>query len=217
MRKNYFVTIGMFMLVLIVAMAIAGCGATPTATTPTPVKPTVTLLTENFGATDTATFFSAAYKPLSTKPSSPMYKLVTADGTVTVGSGSLVLNGGGRFVIGYTGDTVVPTTAGDTATLGELDLSNKNYQITFKVIAMSSTAATKRLQIYVNNTTDNGAYSIHGDTSRIYSEQLDAIFNKYGLGGTVTVTSKVGNATSFLEFRMESGFSVTIDDIVISY
>lgn len=161
------------------------------------------ILSEDFSAKDTETFFSAAYKSLKTDASKPMY-LVTG-GTPAVADGTLTLEGS-RLTIGAL--DVTPTTAGSTPG-GTLDLS-KPYKISFKVIAVKGNPA-KKLQVYVDNNTTGMANSPLGGASRLYSTELSAI----KAGSTVEIQGAVGTANSFIQLRTESEAVVTIDDLVI--
>ena len=161
------------------------------------------ILSEDFSAKDTETFFSAAYKSLPTDASKPLY-LVTA-GSPVVANGTLTLEGS-RFTIGAL--DVTPTTAGSTPG-GTLDLS-KPYKISFKVLEVKGNPG-KKLQVYVDNNTTGMANSPHGGASRLYSTELSAI----AAGSTVEIQGAVGTANSFIQIRTESEAIVVIDDLVI--
>ena len=161
------------------------------------------ILSEDFSAKDTETFFSAAYKSLATDASKPLY-LVTA-GSPVVANGTLTLEGS-RFTIGAL--DVTPTTAGSTPG-GTLDLS-KPYKISFKVLEVKGNPG-KKLQVYVDNNTTGMANSPHGGASRLYSTELSAI----KAGSTVEIQGAVGTANSFIQIRTESEAIVVIDDLVI--
>lgn len=161
------------------------------------------ILSEDFSAKDTETFFSAAYKALPTDASKPMYMIT--GGTPVVENGVLTLSNG-RFSIGAL--DVTPTTAGSTPG-GTLDLS-KPYKISFKVLDVKGNPS-KKLQVYVDNNTTGMANSPHGGASRLYSMELSSI----KAGSTVEIQGSVGTANSFIQLRVESEGTVVIDDLVI--
>ncbi|HYH03961.1 MAG TPA: hypothetical protein VEC37_12720 [Bacillota bacterium] len=206
---------------------------TPTATEPspdtTPVtspepspsnNPVVTDITipfsENFSAADTSTFFNSTYKSFVSSIDSatyPTYKLIS---TAAIDSGTLVLAGGSRLLIGYAGTNVVNTASTDTATLGSLDLS-KSYRIRFNIVAKSYTDVAKRLQVYVNNSTTTDANSVHGTTSRILNIPVSDARLVVGEPYTIATSTVVGTSKSFLQFRTEGSCSITIDNLTIEY
>ncbi|MEI8706293.1 hypothetical protein [Pseudoalteromonas sp. B62] len=115
---------------------------------------------------------------------------------------------GTRISIANTTPTI-NTTGDDTQTSGLLDLSN-NYQVTFKVDAVSGNTA-KSFQIYVDNNTSGSANSIHNGSSKFYSIKLEELV----LGQTYTVDGFVATPTSFITIRTESEATITIDELTI--
>jgi len=166
-----------------------------------------TIFSDNFNSATTNTLFTAGYKSLASNSSTPMYYKL--GGTITVSNGAVALDGG-RFTIGNKTPTV-STSSSDKTTTGELDLS-RPYVISFKVTAVSG-STSKQLIVYVDNNTTSGGSSIHGSNSKIYSSALSSL----KAGQTVTISSSVGTATSFIQIRTESSAVVTIDDLVITY
>ncbi|KAA1159505.1 pectate lyase [Pseudoalteromonas fuliginea] len=163
--------------------------------------------TENFSANNADEFFSNRYRDLSGLAGSntPLFHRVT--GSVQVSNGKLTMTGT-RISIANTTPTI-NTTGDDTQTSGLLDLSN-NYQVTFKVDAVSGNTA-KSFQIYVDNNTSGSANSIHNGSSKFYSIKLEELV----LGQTYTVDGFVATPTSFITIRTESEATITIDELTI--
>ncbi|HEX7027180.1 MAG TPA: hypothetical protein VF268_08050 [Gammaproteobacteria bacterium] len=124
-----------------------------------------------------------------------------------------------------------PGTAGAGQSWGELDLSQP-YKISFCVADASGTGSST--QIYVDNNTTGEANSIHGGGStgsRIFNVPTSDLVPGQRVeieipgdttlmpGGPVvtTKTAQVGTANSFLQFRVSSGGSAIIDDLLIEY
>ena len=158
---------------------------------------------EDFSAKDVDTFFSAAYKSLTNDPSKPMY--IATGGESVVENGAFIL-GNSRFTVGALDKE---STSGTSTPGGVLDLS-KPYKISFKVLAVSGNPA-KKIQVYIDNNTTGMANSPHGGASRVLSAELSTI----QAGSTVEIKPEVGTANSFIQLRVESEGSVTIDDLLI--
>lgn len=124
-----------------------------------------------------------------------------------------------------------PGTAGAGQSWGELDLSQP-YKISFCVADASGTGSST--QIYVDNNTTGEANSIHGggsSGSRIFNVPTSDLIPGQRVeieipgdttlmpGGQVvtTKTAQVGTTNSFLQFRVSSGGTVIIDDLLIEY
>lgn len=161
---------------------------------------------DNFDSVvDTAGFLSAEYKALATNSSAFYY--ANGGGEPSFSNGELTLLGG-RFTIANTQPTLA-TTANDSASYGELDLSQP-YRISFCLTAISGSG---KLQVTVNNNTTSGSASIHGSNSRIYSVAGTSL----SANTAVVIDSDVGNANSFIQIRTESSTSATIDNLWIGY
>lgn len=115
---------------------------------------------------------------------------------------------GARVSIGNTTPSV-STTGADTTTTGVLDLSAP-YTVSFKVVSVGGTL-TKKFQIYVDNNTSASGDSIHGGSSRFYSETLDSLV----AGQTYTVTGFTATNSSFITLRTESSGQIVLDDLSI--
>lgn len=154
---------------------------------------------------DAPGFFSTGYKALATKEESFYF---STGGTPVFAGGEMTL-GNARFTLGNT-ETGTPTTnTPGGATTGELDLSQP-YRISFCVVDTNSAG---NFIIYVdNNTTSQGA-SVHGNPSRIYNQAISGLTT----GQRVVIDSSVGTATSFVQIRVDSAGSATIDDLWIGY
>ncbi len=115
---------------------------------------------------------------------------------------------------------------------GELDLS-RPYQVSFCVKAASGSSSSLT-QLYVDNNTTSEASSIHGGGSagsRIFSVPTTNLIPGRRVtievpgevtlqpGGTVVETRPelVGAAQSFLQFRVSSGATLILDDLLIEY
>lgn len=200
--------------------------------TPLPIE-------ENFdGSGDTLGFFAAAYKSLATENEADTddnfyYSaagLFNADGSVadpqntwiTADADAGLRFGNSRWTIGQTVSDLGEFVEGDggprnkstpggglanSESWGELDLSTP-YSISFCVVAAEGSG---QLQVYVDNNTSNAGASIHSDASRLYNVAASTLV----AGQRVTIDSDVGTANSFLQFRMSSGGSVVIDDLII--
>lgn len=144
----------------------------------------------------------------------------------------------GRFTAGQTQpDSADPddkdpkkdsTTSDDVTTWGELDLSS-DYRISFCV---KDAAGTRNMQVYVDNNTSGEANSIWGggsQGSRIFNVPAgDLIPGKrveINVPGNITLEpggetkdirpQLVGSASSFLQFRVEGGSTVILDDLLV--
>lgn len=140
-------------------------------------------------------------------------------GTVTVenstGTGGISLVSG-RFTIGAKGVTATSSTSQGSG--GVFDLSQQ-YIITVKIASASGTAG-KKFMVLVDNNTSSGGNSIWGSNSVVINktlEEVQAVISSNG--GILTYTSAnpvtVGNGTSFLQLRTETGLTVIIDDIKV--
>ncbi|WP_299597313.1 fibronectin type III domain-containing protein [uncultured Microbulbifer sp.] len=144
-----------------------------------------------------------------------------------------------RFTIGQTrselaGDVKDPkkdSTPGDDggSGWGELDLSEP-YRISFCVA--SASGASSKTQVYVNNNTTGEANSIHGGGSvgsRLFDVETGSLVagervvinvpgDTYLQAGGDVVDNKsevIGTEKSFLHFRVSSGGTAIIDDLLI--
>ena len=160
---------------------------------------------ESFDGVTTATFFTAGYKSLAADATAALY--FKTGGSPTITDNAMVLSGA-RFTIGNRPPRT-STTAGDTTTNGDFDLS-KPYRITFKVLAASGAGA---LQVFIDNNTTSSGSSKLGSSSRV----LSVVANTLTAGQVITITPAVGTATSFIALRVESTASATIDDVRVEY
>lgn len=99
------------------------------------------------------------------------------------------------------------TLSGSRFTIGEagrdLDLS-KPYRISFDVVAISGSG--KKFQIYIDNSGTSG-------TGRLVNENVETLVP----GTRFSVAGNIGTAASYIQIRMESGASLTLDNLVIEY
>ncbi|WP_049721287.1 DUF1349 domain-containing protein [Gilvimarinus polysaccharolyticus] len=210
---------------IIAASFLTGCGSEPDSSAPDIIinidkpaggegngdggeQPKITNtqlpIIETFGASDTAGFFSAAYKTLASDAEEgedsfyySMAGVFMEDGTVDPDGGNWITAdtdqklrlGDARFTIAQTvsalaGEVNDPrknSTPGDGIdeglSWGELDLS-QNYKISFCVVAVPNTASASDFQIYVDNNTTSEASSIHGGGnvgSRIFNQPVNTL------------------------------------------
>lgn len=191
---------------------------------------------EDFGASDTLNFFSDNYKALASEAASaeednfyysaaglfveeggavadPQNTWITADADPAIRFGN------SRWTIGQTVSSLAafpadgsarnkgtPGNATDTS-WGELDLSTP-YTISFCVVDITEGG---NLQVYIDNTTSSRGSSIHGNDSLIYTSGASVIPK----GQRLVINSEIGTANSFIQFRMDSGGAVVIDDLII--
>ncbi|QIL90367.1 fibronectin type III domain-containing protein [Microbulbifer harenosus] len=143
----------------------------------------------------------------------------------------------GRFTAGQTRpekDAKDPkkdtTSSSDLATWGELDLG-RPYRISFCV--KEAVSGGRNMMVFVDNNTSNAGNSLWtGNNSRIFQapvSQLEAgkrveinVPGSPRMGGEVisdwaSVDELVGEGTSFLQFRVEGGNTVIIDDLLVEY
>lgn len=168
------------------------------------------VLSEDFAASDAATFFNAAYKSITGDSALPLYVAVAGSDRITVSDGVLSMHNA-RFTIGDKGGA---TTAADQPN-GSLDLS-KPYRIRFQIIAAEGTG---NFQVYVDNNTTGAGNSIHAGISSTASrllQQSPADITAFPY--EVEITSDVGTATSLLQLRADSNVTrLSIDNLVIEY
>lgn len=192
-------------------------------------------IVENFDAAgETTNFFSVAYKALATvsdlDANNNFYfsaaGVYNPDGSfsdprntwITTDSNPKIRFGNSRWTIGQTvselaefpsdGNARNKSTSGAlTESWGELDLSTP-YSISFCVVAASTGG---QFQIYVDNNQSNADLSMHGSASRLHNVSVSTL----PVGERVTIDSDVGSANSFIQFRVDSGGWVVIDDLVI--
>ena len=189
---------------------------------------------ENFdAATNTRTFFSAAYKPLNTYADKPFYfptggfldelgnPSPTATSWITADTNRKLRIGNGRLTLGQTRLELNTTTADTTVpTWGEFDLS-QSYKVSFCVVQVSAPSASN-FELYVDNNTTGDNNSIYGagNASRILQVATHTLVP--GTRQEVVVPATVGGrliggSTSFFQFRVSSGGWAVIDDLVIEY
>ncbi|HEY8567893.1 fibronectin type III domain-containing protein [Microbulbifer sp.] len=167
--------------------------------------------------TTATNFFTADYKAQSGDASKPMYFVTSGSTRISVSGGALALHNA-RFSIG---DALQGTDTADTDTAGrgDLDLS-KPYTISFDVVQNPNTSVeTGKCQVYVDNNTSSSGSSMHGSGSKIF-ESLASQMAGGAPTGTVSISSDVGTANSFLQLRCDSGTAdkaVVIDNFKISY
>ncbi|KAF7599169.1 MAG: hypothetical protein CGU28_06230 [Candidatus Dactylopiibacterium carminicum] len=153
--------------------------------------------------------FSAAFKALPEEASKPL--LTVTGGKPAIADGALVLPGA-RFTIGAVpgADGKIPESTGSGRPAGVLDFS-KPYKITVRIAeATTKTAGKDSFYIYVNNSTSRQADSPLGRGSQLV---------RVGVGelkaGDNVFTGSLGDATSFVQIRTESGAEVKIEAITI--
>ncbi|BFM13235.1 hypothetical protein R50072_33880 [Simiduia litorea] len=150
------------------------------------------------------------------------------------GNPSLLLNTG-RFSLGQTRPDIDATdpkkdsTSGDvTGTWGELNLST-DYRISFCV---KEASGSRNMQVFVDNNSSSESKSYWGGGSagsRIFNVPVSQLVAgkrvEINVPGNVTLEPGatpvdirpvlVGNATSFLQLRVEGGSTVIIDDLLV--
>ncbi|WP_193166173.1 fibronectin type III domain-containing protein [Microbulbifer hainanensis] len=177
-------------------------------------------LTDGDGSS--SNFFTAGYKALSSDDAKPFYNVTSGGSRIAIADtatdGTLSLQNA-RFSFG---DAVPGTDTADTdaSTRGDLDLSLP-YTITFDVTANPNVDTTSgKCQVYVDNNTSSSSKSIHGGDSKIFEKVAAQISDSDTATGTVTISSDIGTATSFLQMRCDSGTTdkpVTIDNFKVVY
>lgn len=181
-----------------------------TPSLPPVVNPGESIVTEDFTAADTATFFSAAYKSLPGDAGTALYFPTAGETRITLADGALSMSNA-RFTIG---DKGTPTAAGVQPN-GVFDLT-RPYRITFTV---TEATGSGNFQIYVDNNTTSAGSSIHaeiGSTASRLLQMTPADISSFP--HEVSFESSVGTATSFFQLRADSGItSLTIRDLVIEY
>ncbi len=173
-----------------------------------PLVPTISgsmvILNETFASATADNFWTADYKAQSNGLA--MYYPTGNQSSITFTDGQMTL-AGARFAIGQTDP--VSTGNEDTDVNGSLDLS-KNWKIQIYVISGSGSG---NFQVQVDNNTTSGKNSIHGDSSRIFSEVASELSDT-----TITISSaEKGSFTpnSFLFLRTESKATVVTDQILV--
>ncbi len=154
--------------------------------------------------------FTAAFKALPGDAAKPM--LAVTGGRPAIENGALTLPGA-RFTIGAVpgADGKVADSTGGSRPAGVLDLS-KPYKITVKIAGTAvKTPGKDSFYIYVNNSTSRQADSPLGRGSQLV---------RVGVGelkvGDNVFTGSLGDATSFLQIRTESGAEARIESITIA-
>lgn len=174
------------------------------------------VITEDFSAADSATFFSADYASLATDDTLPMYVATGGASNIVVADGEIAM-ANARFTIG---DTGVATADGVTPS-GTLDLSQP-YTIKFTIKEFTNddsdlTDANGKIQVYVDNNDSSSASSIHGASSKLWEVAVDD-GTITSLPYTVTIDSTLGTTTSFIQLRADSRVGTyVIDDFSIEY
>lgn len=171
------------------------------------------LLTEDFAAADTATFFSNTYKSMPSDSAKSLYRALAGESRIAFSNGELSLNNA-RFSIGDLSEGVA--TSGTTQPNGALDLSQP-YRVTFTITAA---AGTGNFQLYVDNNTTSSGNSIHTTTSSTTVSRLLQMTPSEitTFPHEVVIESSVGTANSFFQIRADSNVSnLTIDNLKIEY
>ncbi|MBB3063462.1 fibronectin type III domain-containing protein [Microbulbifer rhizosphaerae] len=191
--------------------------ATPEA--PVATDPNVVLLEDFNAATNgdssETNLFTTNYKSVSSDPLKPFYNVTAGGSNIAVAGGQLGYNNA-RFSLGETEPGTA--TAAGLAPSGDMDLSQP-YEISFEVVINDNVDdGTGKCQVYVDNNTTGSANSIHDGASKIFEASVMQLAGSSPTG-TVIITSDVGTATSFLQFRCDSGVEtpITIDNLVIQY
>lgn len=171
------------------------------------------LLTEDFAAADTATFFSNTYKSMPSDSAKSLYRALAGESRISFSNGELSLNNA-RFSIGDLSEGVA--TSGTTQPNGAFDLSQP-YRVTFTITAA---AGTGNFQLYVDNNTTSSGNSIHTTTSSTTVSRLLQMTPTEitTFPHEVVIESSVGTANSFFQIRADSSVSnLTIDNLTIEY
>lgn len=167
------------------------------------------LYSEDFGAADAATFFTADYKGLPDDAASPMYNITGGGSGITITDGQISL-ASARFTVGHATPTL-ETTADDVAGAGVFDLS-KPYKVIMDIISVGGDDTTKDFQVYVDNNTSSSSKSIHGGSSKFYAVDASTL-----TVGTLEIDGFIATSTSFLQIRTETGATVLFDNLRIQY
>jgi pectate lyase len=171
------------------------------------------LVSEDFGAADVATFFSAAYKAMPGNNSQALYRAISGSSRISFNTGQISFNNA-RFSIGDLSEGM--ETSSTTQPNGAFDLSQP-YRISFTITAATGTG---NFQVYVDNNTSTSEKSIHTtDTSTTVSRLLQMKPTDItSFPHEVIINSSVGTANSFFQIRADSSVSnLTIDNLVIEY
>jgi len=192
---------------------------------------------ENFDTANSIEgFLASSYKALATESATEMEDgfyyatggVYQTDGTldpargmwITADSDAKIRLGNGRFTLGQivsvlaSGDDLRrnSTPGGGVDELvswGELDLSQA-YRVSFCLVAAS---AGGNMQVYTDNNSTSSAGSIHGSSSRIFSEPVGSL----AVGQRQVIETDVGTEQSFIQFRVDSGGWAVLDDLVVEY
>jgi pectate lyase len=176
----------------------------------TPTDTDVSLpFSENFSASDAATFFSADYKNIPNETTTPLYNITGGGSGITLTDGQVSLESA-RFTLGHA-TPGVETSADDTAGAGVFDLS-KPYRIVMDIISVGGADTSKDFQVYVDNNTSSSSKSMHGGASKFYAVDASTLSI-----GTLEIDGFVATANSFLQIRTETGATVIIDNLRIEY
>lgn len=167
------------------------------------------LLEEQF-ETDRDTFFSAEYKDVDGSGTTPFYSVTGGGSGLTITDGQLAISSA-RFSLGNTTPDI-DTSGDDTSTSGILDLS-REYTISMDIVSVNDEEGNNNFIIYADNNTSSSSKSIHGGDSKFYSEPITSLT----AGQRLTIEGFVATPTSFLQLRTESGGTVVIDNLTITY
>lgn len=180
------------------------------------------ILSENFdAATDgdgsASSLFTAAYMSVSGNDTLPFFNANNGSSRVSVSGGALSYQNA-RFTLGDPTGGDKTTTAGDTTTRGDLDLSQP-YRISFDVVTNNNADdGDGECQVYVDNDGTSSGNSFHGGDSKIFASPVLEM-SSGSPTGPVVIESNIGTDTSFIQFRCDSkaDTGITIDNLVIEY
>lgn len=199
-----------------VASSVDGGGTSSDSSSSSSVASSVAaLLTEDFSAADTATFFSTSYKTMPADPTKALYRSLSNAGNVTFAGGQLSMFNA-RFSIGDLSEGVLTTSS--TQPNGAFNLSQP-YRVKLTIVSATATSPTTgNIQIYVDNNTTSAGASIHNSIGSTASRLIQVPINGTTFPYEVVINSSVGTANSFFQLRADSGVvSATIDNLTVEY
>lgn len=174
--------------------------------------PNTALVSEDFAATDSATFFSNLYKAMPGDSSKALYRVTGGGSNITLASGQLTMTNA-RFTIGDLSEGTA--TAAGAQPNGAFNLAQP-YRVKFTVTAV---AGSGNIQVYVDNNTTSAGNSVHSTIGSTASRLTQIAANTItSVPHEVVIESSVGTANSFFQIRADSGVSnLTIDNLTIEH
>jgi hypothetical protein len=167
------------------------------------------LVSASFSQGSTQSLTTPAFRSLPTDRQKPL--LVTTFGSLEISEGKLVL-ANSRFTLGADSQNgKVEPSSPDGRPTGTIDLS-RPYQIKIRIAeAKTVTPGKDNFFIYVNNSTTKQEASPLGIPSVLARIPM----NELKVGDNI-FEGKLGDASSFLQFRAESGAALKIESITVS-